>query len=143
MAVRVRLSIRALKGEKRSIETSALVNSGYEVEKPELLIPEGLASNLDLWPPQTITIEYASTPIGLGRLYSLGEVLEVRVTTEDKTSPTIRACAMVSEHEKEVLLSDRVTGLLGIAVEDFGEGLWRFRDEPLTRVRISEKPQYW
>ena len=145
MALRIRLIIKALKGTKRGsdVETPALVNSGYVVEKPELLIPEGLASNLGLWPPETIKMEYTSTPIGFGRLYSLGEVLEVQVTTEDKTSPTIKVHVMVSEYEKEVLVSDYLAGLLGIAVEDFREGLWRFREEPLTRVRRSEKAQYW
>lgn len=43
MAVRIMLLIKSLKGKKkRNVKTSALVNSGYEAEKSELLIPEGL-----------------------------------------------------------------------------------------------------
>jgi hypothetical protein len=38
MVVRVRLALKALKGSKigDKLETSALVNSGYEADKPEL-----------------------------------------------------------------------------------------------------------
>lgn len=145
MAVRVRLALKALKGSKigNRLETSALVNSGYETDKPELLIPESLASKLGLWPPETIKIEYASTPIGFGRLHSLGEALQVQVITEDKTSPAVNVHVMVSEYEREVLISDRLASLLEIAVEDFGEGIWRFRGEPLTQTRKSEKAEYW
>jgi len=145
MAVRVKLTMKALKGRKAGsiLETSALINSGYEVEKPELLIPERLASELGLWPPETLEIEYASTPIGLGRLHSLGEALEVQVITEDKVSPIARAYVMVSEYEREVLISDKLASVLRIAVEDFGEGLWRFREEPPSQTRKSEKAKYW
>ncbi|MGC8933298.1 MAG: hypothetical protein ACP5KE_05880 [Candidatus Methanodesulfokora sp.] len=48
LATRVRLRIRA--GE-REIRTSALVNTGFETEKPQLLIPLRLARELGLWPP--------------------------------------------------------------------------------------------
>ncbi len=40
MVVRVRLRI---KSDDKVIETSALVNSGYETETPQLLIPMKLA----------------------------------------------------------------------------------------------------
>ena len=50
MAVRVRLRIRARHGGGE-VETSALVNSGYEADSPQLLIPRPLAARLGLWPP--------------------------------------------------------------------------------------------
>ncbi len=49
MAVRVKLRITSVSG-KEAI-TSALVNSGFEAETPQLLIPKSLARELGLWPP--------------------------------------------------------------------------------------------
>ncbi len=46
MAVRVRLRVRRVDGE--AVETVALVNSGFEADSPQLLIPLGLAERLNL-----------------------------------------------------------------------------------------------
>ena len=54
MAVRIRLRLR--KGDK-ALETVALVNSGYEADSPQLLLPLNLARKLGLWPPQPEMIE--------------------------------------------------------------------------------------
>jgi hypothetical protein len=50
MAVRVRL--RILRGDN-VVETVALVNSGYEADSPQLMIPVHLAKVLGLWPPSS------------------------------------------------------------------------------------------
>ena len=50
MAVRIRLRIRCLRRSKEVV-TSALVNSGFEAETPQLLIPRRLAIESGLWPP--------------------------------------------------------------------------------------------
>ena len=49
MVERVRIRIEK---KNKVIETSALVNSGYEAETPQLLIPIKSAQLLDLWPPR-------------------------------------------------------------------------------------------
>lgn len=141
MPVRVKLQLRGQGGE--CIETPALVNSGYEAEGPELLLPLALAAELGLWPSQRVGYEYAHTPIGLGRLYVLGEVAEARVVVEDREMPSVKVCVMVSDYEREPLISDYLAGILKLAVEDFREGLWRFNDEPTSKVRRSEMPRYW
>ncbi|MGC8961421.1 MAG: hypothetical protein ACP5K1_03125 [Candidatus Bathyarchaeia archaeon] len=141
MPVRVKLRIRSQRGE--TVEAPALINSGYEAEKPELLLPLAAAMDLGLWPPERMGYEYAHTPVGMGRLYALGEVAEAKVIAEDKDTPSISVYVMVSEYEREILISDYLAGALGLAVEDFKEGLWRFNDEPLSKVRRSEKPRYW
>jgi len=47
MAVRVRLKLRSrISGD--SVETVALVNTGFETESPQLLIPLALARRLSL-----------------------------------------------------------------------------------------------
>lgn len=48
--VRVKLSTRS-----RAVETSALVNSGFESDDPDVVIPVELARKLDLWPPHPDT----------------------------------------------------------------------------------------
>ncbi len=48
LAVRVRLRVR--KGSLAR-DFVALVNSGYEADTPQLLIPTNLARELGLWPP--------------------------------------------------------------------------------------------
>jgi len=140
MPVRVKLRITSEHGG-RSIVTSAYVNSGYEADQPELLIPITLAEELGIW--GKATEEYARTPIGIGRIYVLCRKAKVEIVAEDRSSSPIDVCIVVSEYEREVLISDYLASELKIAVEDFREGLWRFRDEPLDMVRKSEKPQYW
>jgi len=48
---------------------------------------------------------------------------------------------VISHLVDEPLISDVLAGKLSIAVEDFLEGLWRFRWEPKERMRRSEKPR--
>ncbi|MEM1830705.1 MAG: hypothetical protein QW794_06980 [Thermosphaera sp.] len=50
MAVRVKLRVRSLRS-RREVVSSALVNSSFEAETPQLLIPRRLALELGLWPP--------------------------------------------------------------------------------------------
>ena len=51
MVVRIRLRIVSRVGKE--VTTSALVNSGFEAETPQLLLPRSLAYELGLWPPPT------------------------------------------------------------------------------------------
>ena len=48
MGVRVRIRIKSSRGEA---ETPALVNTGFETEEPEILLPVKLAEKLGLYPP--------------------------------------------------------------------------------------------
>ena len=88
MAVRVRLKIRTCKGEiGREAISSGLVNSGFESDIPEIILPLGLASNLGLYPklPVGTSIERYEVAGG-GRLdsYSVKDGVEVQVLTNDK-----------------------------------------------------------
>ena len=136
MAVRVRLR---LKRGNVVLETVALVNSGYEADTPQLLLPVGLARELGLWPPGTgmieTTFETAGGPL---RVWVARKAIMVQVIAPDASSPEVEADAVVSALADEPLISDQLAGALAIAVEDFAEGLWRFRWEPRERVRRSE-----
>jgi hypothetical protein len=138
MPVRIKLRIKT--GCKEFV-TSAFVNSGYESSEPELLIPVRLAAELGLW--KNVREDYARSPVGVGKVYTVDEKLEVEAVAEDRTSEAVKTKVVISEFEDEVLIGDYLSSELKIAVEDFREGLWRFKDEPLSKLRKSEKPQYW
>ncbi len=140
MAVRVKLRIRSLKSNEEVI-TSALVNSGFEAETPQLLIPRRLAVKLGLWPPPDdaylIEVGTAGGPV---RNYLVPNAAEVTVETSDRSVGPIKCDIMISSLEYEVLISDKLGGELGIVILDL-RGKWRFSDE--DKVRETETPQYW
>jgi len=141
VAVRVKVRLRK-SGSGRWVETSALVNSGYEASRLEVVLPLALAKALGL-DLSLASREDRSTPIGVGGLLSLEELVELQLLCEGRDTPIYKVHVLVSEHEYEVLISDYLAGELGIAIEDLREGLWRLRDEGVERVRRSVKPSYW
>jgi len=140
VAVRVRLKIRSLKSNKEII-SSALVNSGFEAETPQLLIPRRLALELSLWPPpdEAYLVE-VGTAGGPVRNYLVPGAADVYVITDDRVVGPVRCDVMISNIEYEVLISDRLGGELGIVILDL-RGKWRFNDE--DKVRETVAPQYW
>jgi len=139
MGVRVKLRIRS---KEREMETSALVNTGFESDLPEVLLPFRAAELLGLWPPpaESRTETYVSAS-GYMRVVRLQGACRVSVITEDRVSEEVSADAIISEVTDEVLLNDKLTGKLKIVIEDPGEGVWRFRDENI--FRRSERPCTW
>lgn len=143
MAVRVRLRIKA-KGDGREAVSSALVNSGFETEKPQLLIPVGLARTLGLWPPPPSSfIAEFGTAGGPVRNYLVPNALEVSVVIEEKTTEPVECDAVISHMEEEVLINDKLSDELGIVILKTGAGIWRLTDDPEGLSRRSETPRYW
>lgn len=140
MAVRIKLRVRSLRSGKEVV-SSALVNSGFEAETPQLLIPRRLALDLGLWPPPEdaylIEVGTAGGPV---RNYLIPRAAEVFAETTDRSVGSVQCDVMISNLEYEVLISDRLGGELGIVILDL-RGKWRFSDENV--VRESEPPQYW
>ena len=134
MGIRVRVEIRA--GEE-TVLTAALLNSGYEVEEPEIHIPPSLASRLGL--RARASEEYAAVGARI-EARILGYV-QVRVVAADRSSAWVRAKAVSVEGEDEVLLSDKLIDALGIEPVKPGRGLWRFSGE--EGLRTSVEPQLW
>ncbi|MEM2962730.1 MAG: hypothetical protein QXY01_06940 [Candidatus Bathyarchaeia archaeon] len=119
----------------------ALVNSGYEADTPQLLIPASLARELGLWPPPVGSVEtFFNTAGGPLKVWIIPKAAGVRVLAEDSPSGEATIDLVVSPTVDEPLISDMLAGKLEIAVEDFAEGLWRFRWEPKEKVRESAKP---
>ncbi|QOJ79244.1 hypothetical protein IG193_01920 [Infirmifilum lucidum] len=139
MAVRVKLRIASRKG--REVATSALVNSGFEAETPQLLVPRRVAYELGLWPPpvEAVLVE-VGTAGGPVRNYLIPRAVHVYVEAGGRTVGPVEADVMVSDHEYEVLISDVLGSELGIVILDL-RGKWKFSDE--EAVRETEEPQYW
>lgn len=71
----------------------------------------------------------------------LDERVRVAVTATGRDSVEVGFEVLVSETVPEVLVSDSGIDALGLAIVSFGRGLWRFRDESVTRE--SETPEEW
>ena len=138
LAVRVRIR---LKKQNFSQEIVALVNSGYEAETPQLLIPVNLAKTLNLWPPPPEAIETVfNTAGGPLKVWVVPKAVEGSVIAEDSTSKEVKIDIVISPLADEPLISDMLTGAFEIAIEDAGKGLWRFRWESKEKVRETVKP---
>lgn len=140
MAVRVRLRIRL---EDREALFSALVNSGFEAEEPQLILPYRLAEVLGA-SSAGASIEDFSTAGG-GRVsgYRLDEPLEVELVLDDR--PPIKASAYVTiiPGETEAIMSDHLASELGIIILDPYRGDWCLLDELGIRRRPTAKIEEW
>ncbi|MET1102371.1 MAG: hypothetical protein ABWW69_07865 [Pyrodictiaceae archaeon] len=141
MAVRVRVEIRC-RASGASVVTAALVNSGYEVEEPEILLPKRLAEylGLELKPPRT-RIEAYETPLGIYHLLFTPRAVDVHLVDVSNIIEGVNV--VVAEGEREVLISDKLAGALQIQILDLARGLWRYKHDPPELVRESVKPEYW
>lgn len=140
MAVRLKIKIRSTSSGREEV-SSALVNSGFEAETCQLLIPRPLAARLGLWPPPPeATLIEVGTAGGPVRNYLIPGAIDVTAITDDRRVGPVRCDAMISSLEYEVLISDKLGGELGIVILDL-RGKWRFSDEEV--VRNTEPPQYW
>ncbi len=138
--VRVRVSIGG-----RLLETVALVNSGFEADRPQILVPYRFLSANGVGLEalgRPILVEY-DTAGGLTALNVFSEACTVSVVEGDRESRSTVSDLVVSPVEREVLLNDALTEELGIVILSPRSGLWRFYDDPPDKVRYSYRPQYW
>jgi hypothetical protein len=142
MGVRVR--VRIVIGDK-VIETTALVNSGFETETPQLLVPHKfiLSNNIDLNILEKPRIQEYDTAGGPIIMYIYPEACTINVIEEDRASKNVKADLVISPIEKEVLMSDALTEELEIIIMSPKRGLWKFADDPQNKIRQSHKPKYW
>ena len=139
MEMVVRLRIRIIAKDKEA-EAIALVNSGYEADTPQLLIPVKLARELSYWPPPEDSIETIfDTAGGPLRVWVIRDAADMKVVCRDVESDIVKVDIVISQLADEPLISDKLAGELKLVVEDFAEGLWRFRWEKPGKLRESEK----
>ena len=141
MGVRVRIRIKS-RSSGIEVETSALVNSGYEVNEPEILLPRRLAEylGLPLRPPRVRVLIY-ETPMGLYNLLFVEREVEVHLIDLCRKVDDVNVA--IADHEREVLLSDKLSSMLGIQILDIASGIWRHVDDGLNVKRKSTSPEYW
>jgi len=134
MAVRVKVRVRSGGNE---IIGYALVNSGYETDSPELLVPSEMAEALGVYPnvKEAVVERYRAVGGSEVRMLRLREAGEVEVLAEGRSSQPVRCDLVVSEGEDELIISDKLASKLGIVIIDPGEGVWCFRDELGKRER--------
>ena len=141
MVVRVKLR---LKYQNREVQTSAKVNSAFESEDPEIILPIKLAEKLGIWPNLPEGTELGSYGTAGGweaPAYRTPKVLEAVVIEKDRSSRVVMLRAAIMRGEREVILSDKASDEFGIELVKAGAGLWRFSGETITRK--SQKPKFW
>lgn len=131
MGVRVRVRVRYGSALSNLV---ALVNTGYETDVPELLVPVSVAERLGLWPklPEDTIIETYKTASGLMRVYRVkGARTSLLVGGAEEGG--VEVYLVISEYTDEALISDQLASAFGIVIEDPAKGLWRLRGESLVR----------
>lgn len=140
MGCRVRVRIRH---RDRVVETSALVNSGFETDAPDIVIPLELAKRLGLWPPRELSYTVLETGGGEVSVVYVEAAAELELVLPDRESRKYSVNVIINPHIHEVVLSDYVSTLLGIVLLNIKKGLWRLEDDPVGVVRGSEEAEEW
>jgi len=141
MAVRIRIEIEA---GKKKVQTVGLVNTGFETDEPEILLPRKLAEKMGLFPPASGSMLQEYEVVGGHVLVIKGSgQIGVRILAADRQTAFVGAFPVISETEREVLISDSLASELKISIEDPKRGLWRLSDDLTRSLRNSEKPEYW
>ncbi len=139
MAVRLKLRLTGPGGAE--VVSSAVLNGGFEIAQPHLLMPAACARRL-LGDYRAAAHQQAMEAAG-GEVTFLAVDQEVagRVHADDREGQEVSFHVLVSEHDPELLVSDAGIDALGVRIESFAPGRWRFAEE--TRVRDTEAPEYW
>lgn len=130
MVIRLRVRLKSIRG--REVEVVALVGSGYESRRPEILIPANLARELGIYPvlpASAEVIEYVLADGSRTKLIRVRDALEVQVIANGRLNLPVRCDVVIAENAEEVLIGDKLADALGIVAIAMGEGLWCFRDE--------------
>jgi len=139
----VKLRVRVAESG-RQLESSAMVNTGFETERPQLLIPRRAAERLGIWPPppeaEAIVLGTAGGP---SRLYQLKDSLIIALLLDEGEGQEATCDALISDIEEEFLINDKLGEELGIVIERMGSGEWRLATDPIEKRRRSAKPDLW
>ena len=135
LAVRVKAKIVNKKADI-TIETTVLLNTGYEAPTPRILLPEKLAEKLGI-ALGSEEVE-AKTSLGLGRLYD--PKLKLLIEVEGRKA---EAEVRISKAENEAVINDALIEALGLEIIKPKEGIYRFTDESPETKRKTVKPEYW
>ncbi|MBI4615288.1 MAG: hypothetical protein HY720_16855 [Planctomycetes bacterium] len=119
----------------------AVLNGGFESDEPCVLLPVQAALRILPGPPWGAKALRAEVAGGETSFLLADESLDATVVTPDREGPRVECQILISGQDREVLISDSGIDALGVEVQAFRKGLWRFRGE--TASRPSEAPQHW
>ena len=140
MAVRVRLRLTADSGNE--LISSAVLNGGFEIDRPHLLLPGTCAERLLGLDFRTRAhTEAMEAAGGIIDLLEPDDEIIGRVVTDVHEGRDVSFHILVSDADSEILVSDGGIDALGIRVESFVPGRWRFAEE--TTIRESAAPRHW
>ena len=130
MGVRVKVRI---KYRDSSQDIIALVNTGYETDVPEILVPVSVAEKLGLFPrlPEDTIVETYKTASGLMKVYRIRGAHAILAEGAEERS--VETYIVISEYADESLISDQLASEFGIVIEDPARGLWRLKGESIIR----------
>ncbi len=143
MAVRIKVEIKSLEKTPSAVTTVALLNSGFECEKPEVLVPIKIAELLSFYPhiPKETHVQKYETPAGMIKMHSIEDSVQVCPIVKGKKTKSVKCTLIISEIEKEVIISDVAVDKLRIKIDEVGACKWHLKGEKISRP--SERPQYW
>jgi hypothetical protein len=125
----VRVKVELGVGKRRKV-VSALVNTGFESDGPDIGVPTEVAQELGLWPPKGFRLEEAQTAGGKSYLFATPQKARIRLLLGTRSDPEVEGNILISPHLDEVILSDYLTEELGIIIVSLRRGLWRHKTDP-------------
>jgi len=136
VGVRVRVEIEY---RSRKASVVGLLNTGYESDVPEIMVPVAVAEQLGVWPklPEGTVVETYRTASGITTVYRVPGA-SVRLVMDEGLGNPVQSYIVICEHVDEILLSDQPISAMGIVIEDPARGLWRLRGESRAR-RSAER----
>jgi len=139
LVVRVKVRVRSRRS-CRSVEVTVLANSGAESPRPCIVVDEGVAKELGLWPSGTFKVHKVEEASSVSEAYVMEGAVELELLG-DFGEPLSRVVAdlVVQKGLIEPLITDITIDELGIQVVSFGKGLWRHKDDPPDKVRQSSR----
>ena len=137
MVVRVGLRVRGRTGQA---EIPALVNSGFEADGPQLILPVEVAQELGLLDEARALEAFEVAGGGRALGYRIMRPIEVELVLGDREPVRAEALVTVMPGEAEAVMGDFLSSELGIVILDARRGIWCLRDEVGRRERSSYAP---
>ena len=134
MVVRVRLRVIGRTGRA---ELPALVNSGFEADGPQLILPVEVAQELGLLEEAKMLEAFEVAGGGRALGYRITRPVRVELVLGDREPIRTEALVTVMPGEDEAVISDFLSSELGIVILDARRGLWCLRDEVGRMERSS------
>ncbi|MGC8849547.1 MAG: hypothetical protein ACP5K1_02210 [Candidatus Bathyarchaeia archaeon] len=139
MVVRVKVKLASSGGGE--VTASAIANTGFESDEPEVMVPESVAERLGLYPklPGGVEVEEYRSVGGTFKAYRIRESTRAWLVSGDRSIGPVETVLTIVPGEDEILLSDKLIDELGIELIKPGEGLWKLRGD--KTLRKSSPPE--